>query len=253
MLLCVVVFVFSGYQLVAELIDARRGQKATDLAQSLSGISQEILTQEMQTTEQFEEVMDPNVQMLRKWDAAALQEKNPDVVGWIYVPDTVISYPILHAEDNNTYLRTSWTGEPSRAGSIILEANNQSDFRDFHTILYGHHMRNGTMFADIVKYKDDVFQKDHPYVYVATANFVGRYQVFAAYETPADSDVYCTSFADETQKQQVLQSYLAQRKWAEDLEISTLDQILTLSTCTGDGGYENRWVVQAVLTDCWEI
>lgn len=97
-----------------------------------------------------------------------LKKINPDIVGWIKVEDTVIDYPIVQTDDNETYLETDFEGKKSVAGTIYLDSDCEPDFSGRHNIIYGHHMKNGSMFKDIVKYKDEAFFKEHQRITVYT-------------------------------------------------------------------------------------
>ena len=105
-------------------------------------------------TEQEEETEAPYVSPI---DFEALAQINPDVVGWITIPDTNIDYPIVQSQDNDTYLRKSFEGESTAAGSIFLDFESQSDMEGYNNIIYGHHMKNGSMFKDVVEYKDEQY------------------------------------------------------------------------------------------------
>lgn len=196
--------------------------------------------------------VDHHAQQLLQWDASQLQQTNPHVIGWIYLPDTAISYPLMHTDNNDTYLYTAWDGTENNAGSIFLETRNSPDLADFNTIIYGHHMRNGSMFAALLDYADPAFRQSHPCVYLATEDTVYRYEIFAAYEAAVTSESYRLIFKDTGEKQVALQSYLNRSVWESSLVPKTSDNILTLSTCTGTGTYDTRWVVQAVRTDSWQ-
>lgn len=94
-------------------------------------------------------------------DFAALREMNPDVVAWLTIPGTAIDYPVVQTDDNEMYLKTDFEGNSSSAGAIYLDCDSDSDLQGKHSILYGHHMRNGSMFADIVKFKDEEFFREN--------------------------------------------------------------------------------------------
>lgn len=198
------------------------------------------------------EPMDEHAQYLSGLDIEALQQVNPDVFGWIYIPDTAVTYPLLRTENNSTYLSVAWDGTANRAGSIFLEAKNRLDLQDFNTIIYGHHMRNGTMFADIIHYQDQSFRDTHPCVYITTGSTIRRYEVFSAYEAGVTSDTYRLYFKDDAQKLSAICHYQEASVLAEGPTPTVDDCILTLSTCTGNSTYETRWVVQAILTGQWE-
>ena len=87
-------------------------------------------------------------------DFAVLDSQNPDVVAWIQIPGTQINYPVVQGKDNDYYLHRDLNGQKSTAGTIFLDYADQADFSSLHNVLYGHHMKNGSMFKDISRYKD---------------------------------------------------------------------------------------------------
>lgn len=186
-------------------------------------------------------------------DITALQEVNPDVLGWIRIPDTKIDYPLLSGEDNQQYLHTAWDGTANYAGSIYLEAQSSRDLSDFHSLIYGHNMANGSMFGNLILYSEQAFRDAHPYVYLNIGGTVHRYEVFAAYTAGIESDTYRIGFRSAGRKQQAIDYYQETSVISAPRQITPNDRILTLSTCTGNGDYDYRWVVQAVLDTTWSV
>lgn len=92
---------------------------------------------------------------------AALQKLNPDVCGWLTVPDTGIDYPVVHDPDNYTYINHNVYGEYALQGSIFMDFRSSSSFSDFYTLLYGHHMEGGHMFGDLDLFMDKEFFDAH--------------------------------------------------------------------------------------------
>ena len=189
---------------------------------------------------------DPHIETLENMDLTALREVNPDVVGWILIPDTVINYPLLQAEDNNYYLQRTWDGKSNAMGSIFLEQLSSPDLTDPNTIVYGHNMNDGSMFACLRDYREQEFWEAHPYVYILSDYGVYRYEIFSSYLASVKSNTYGVEFPTET-------SWLRfQEKALEDSVINTgvkpeaTDRVLTLSTCSG-AGHSSRWVVHARL------
>lgn len=194
------------------------------------------------------EPLPEEVQFLLESDLGSLRETNADVLGWIHIPDTVISYPLMRSKDNSEYLSLRWDRVYSVSGSIFLEQKNSADLSDFHTLIYGHNMRDGSMFGQLHNYRSQEFVDSQPYVYIATDDAILRYEVFSAYMANVTSDTYRLYFEDDARKQSCIDFYLEQSEVESDLVPTVEDQILTLSTCTGLGNYSYRWVVQTVLT-----
>ena len=175
----------------------------------------------------------------------ALQAVNSDVIGWIWIPNTGLSYPLVQGEDNDYYLNHGWNGKKVSAGSIFMDFNCAADLSDYNTIIYGHRMKNESMFAFLKYYKKPDYQRAHPYIYVKTGEATRCYEVFAAYEAPVGSVTYALTVTDEADKQSLIDFALSRSVIDMGVVPTTGARILTLSTCTGNG-YDTRWVVQAV-------
>lgn len=189
---------------------------------------------------------DPVMEEMAAIDLAALREVNEDVVGWIRIPDTKIDYPVMQGEDNDYYLKHTWDRRNNSVGSIFLEHLSNPELVDYNTIIYGHNMNNGSMFAGLRKYTTQKYWEEHPYVYIKTDQGVYRYEIFAAYKADVDSVTYGLSFNQTITKVNFLQYALETSKIDTQIIPGKYDRILTLSTCSGSG-YTTRWVVQARL------
>ena len=187
---------------------------------------------------------DEYADMLAELDLAALQACNSDVIGWIAIPDTQVFYPVMQTEDNAYYLSHTWKKEKSSVGAIFLEYQNPPDFSGFHSILYGHQMRDGSMFGGLRKYAEKSYLEEHPVIYLVTEEKVWRYNIFAVYEVGVEEIVYQQRIEEQGRQQELIQ--FATEHSVVDTKIlpSAEGNILTLSTCTGKG-YATRWVVQA--------
>lgn len=182
---------------------------------------------------------------LRDVNLTALRGISGDVIGWISIPDTGLSYPLVQGEDNDYYLNHAWDGTPTAAGSIFMEYRCAADFSDFNTIVYGHRMTYDAMFAFLKYYKSQSYWEAHPLVYIKEAGATRCYEIFAAYEVPVRSPVYALKLTDGADKQAVIDYALEQSVIQTGITPQSTDRILTLSTCTGNG-HDTRWVVQAV-------
>ena len=195
------------------------------------------------------EPADAPVVDLMALDLEALRQTNPDVLGWITIPDTVISYPLMKAEDNQEYLYQTWDGKYSKYGSIFLECRNSHDLSDFNTLIYGHNMRTDEMFGTLLDYGEQRYFESHPSIYIVTDAGVRRYDVFSAYEAKVVSDTYRLIFEDDARRQTALELYTGSSVLDTGIVPEVDDAILTLSTCTGRGTADLRFVVQAVLAE----
>lgn len=188
---------------------------------------------------------------LLELDLSPLQNANADVLGWIHIAGGDVSYPLLRSYDNRDYLYKTWEKKFSNAGSVFLECKNNRNLLDFNTIIYGHHMADGSVFAPMVNYRDPEYLAEHPYIYILTQGDLRRYEIFSAYEAALDSHTYRLHFPDEATRQVALEHYTNQSVVQTGIVPGVDDFILTLSTCVGNGTYETRWVVQARLTGIW--
>ena len=188
---------------------------------------------------------------LLELDLSPLQNANADVLGWIHIAGGDVSYPLLRSYDNRDYLYKTWEKKFSNAGSVFLECKNNRNLLDFNTIIYGHHMADGSVFAPMVNYRDPEYLAEHPYIYILTQGDLRRYEIFSAYEAALDSHTYRLHFPDEATRLAALEHYTNQSVVQTGIVPGADDFILTLSTCVGNGTYETRWVVQARLTGIW--
>ena len=122
------------------------------------------------------------------------------ICGWIAIPGTEISYPLVQGADNDYYLTHTWNQKSSAVGAIFMDCRCSADFSGFNTIVYGHRMNNGSMFAALKHYKKQDFLQAHPQVYVTNASGTHAYRIYAAYEAALDGTAYYSAFSDETIK-----------------------------------------------------
>ena len=177
-------------------------------------------------------------------DLSPLQEVNADVVGWIETPG-VLSYPLLQGGDNAYYLTHAWNGEENAAGAVFLDCRADACLGDFNTLIYGHRMRNGTMFGSLKHYKDADFWWENPSVTITNEDGTRRYDIYAAYEVGLTAAAYQREFSSPEEKQDFIRYGLERSVIDTGVTPTAEDTIITLSTCSG-GDRNTRWVVQAV-------
>ncbi|MCH5343757.1 MAG: class B sortase [Acetatifactor sp.] len=225
-------------------------QSRTDVENTRSG-----------TDVQTEEAVTDSLQALREMgvpipekdvDFAALQEEtNADIYAWIYVPDTQIDYPIVqHPTDNSYYLNYNLDGSKGYPGCIYTENYNKKDFSDPNTVIYGHNMKNGSMFAGLHLFEDSEFFEEHPYVYIYTEDGLLVYEIFAAHQSGNEHILYTYDFDSDTVYRNYLEDIFETRSMnsniREDAEVTEENRIITLSTCISSKP-NNRYLVQGVL------
>lgn len=189
---------------------------------------------------------DSNISYLSSIDLNALREVNPDVVGWIHIPNSLVNYPLMQGEDNQFYLEHTWEGSENPYGSIFLEHRNSPDLTDFNTIIYGHNMMNGSMFGGLSQYAYQWFWEWNRYIYIVTDEGVLRYEIFSSYLAAIDSGTYRIRFPETEDREAFLAMALENSQISTGITPAPTDRIITLSTCTGLG-YESRRVVHAYL------
>ena len=202
--------------------------------------------------EEPKEELPEEAKFLLDTDIEALRQVNGDVIGWICIPGTEVSYPLLKSKDNAEYLKLTWDGQYSRAGSIFMERRSSVDFSDFHTLIYGHNLQDGKMFSSLMEYRKQEYFDANPCVYIVTDDAILRYEVFSSYIADVVSDSYRLLFDDDGHKQRVIDFYLERSEVESELHPSAEDKILSLSTCTGWGNNDIRCIVHAVQTGVFE-
>ena len=193
-----------------------------------------------------EEKEDPTAAALAQLDLAALQEINGEVIGWITIPETGVSYPLLQGEDNRYYLDHMWTRDRSSVGAIFLDTACPADLSGFNAVIYGHRMRNGSMFGELRKYRDQDYWQAHPDVYIVNDSGVSRYRIFAACEAGVGALSYRLDLAKAEDREAMIDFALKYSVIDSGVTPDPESRVLTLVTCTGRG-YASRWIVQAVL------
>ena len=166
-------------------------------------------------------------------DFDALRAVNEDVVGWIYCEGTEINYPVLHGESNDQYLRHDYTREYNLNGSIFVDAANRDDFVDANTIIYGHHMNYGAMFANLDFWADQAYYDEHPVMWLLTP--VQDYQVVlvSGHHTSAHSDMYEIYAEHDAKFRRFLSEAIDQSDFvpAEDVTVNEGNNYVMLTTC----------------------
>ncbi|WP_270893553.1 class B sortase [Listeria welshimeri] len=226
------VFLFSGWKIGTELYENNHNRTILDDAKA-------VYTKEVTTTHVNGEVRD---------ELKSLQKLNKDMAGWLTIADTEIDYPILQSTDNDYYLHHNYKNEKARAGSIFKDYRNTNEFLDKNTIIYGHNMKDGSMFADLRKYLDKDFFKAHPTFSYESGLANYKVEIFSVYETTTDFYYIETDFPGKQDFDDYLEKVQQQSIYKSNVKVSSKDRIITLSTCDTEKDYEKgRMVIQGKL------
>lgn len=181
-------------------------------------------------------------------DFEYLKTLSKDVAAWIQIPGTQVNYPVMQGSDNEYYLKRLYNGKYNSMGSIFIDAVNSLDFSDRNTILHGHNMKNGSMFASLLKYREQNYYDSHPEILLYTESGDFKLEIISAYTTISESESYKISFIGEDEFAEFVAEAASLSDFVSPVKYTPGDRLVTLSTCTTTGGYtEYRYVVHALL------
>ena len=239
MLLFALIFCVSGYNLLSVLVEYKQGSSTyEDLRDQYMTISTPSTTdgQNEQATEAFQYVV--NFEELR--------QTNADVIGWIVGPDTVIDYPIMQGTNNDYYLNHLFTKKRNSSGSIFADYRHEHPFKCENTLVYGHRMNNGSMFASLSEYRNQEYYDEHPVLYILTDDVSYRVELFSGYVAKTTSNAFKYEFSSVTDYENYLKSISKRSNFKTDVSVTVYDRIVALVTCTYE--YDDaRYVVHGKL------
>lgn len=181
-------------------------------------------------------------------DFESLRKLNSDVVGWIYGPGTAINYPVVQGEDNSYYLTHMFDGRENKCGSIFMDSLNEADFSSTNSIIHGHHMRNGSMFASLTGYKAQSYYDTHPILWLTTPGKSYKVELFAGFVTETDSDAWQIEYSSREEYRAWLDKMIERSVFESDVKPGEDDRILTLATCSYEYS-DARFMVMGILTE----
>lgn len=241
--LAVAVFIFSGWKIYSIY---QEYQKGIDEYQGISSYVRQLESSKNTTSTDH---VGNEKEIILSIDFKSLEKINPDIIAWIYMPSTGISYPVTQCGDNETYLHRTFEGQTNGNGCIFADSQASSDFTDFNTFLYGHNMKNGTMFGSLKKLiRDDGLYDENPFFYIYTQDFIYKYKIYAYYVTPPDSDSYDSVLTKEEYKK-YLSRVISKSAFNCDVNPDSSQNTVTLSTCSGSGETKQRFLVHGILVE----
>lgn len=239
-IMCLAVFIYASFNLGAILLDYYQNRKVLHEVQ-------EIYYRET-TQDQEKDVEEANTTQIRSGFDELLNQ-NSHVVGWITIEDTQIDYPVLQADNNDEYMTKNFYGNESIAGSIFLDYRNDIASRDPNYVIYGHRMKDGSMFQHLTKFLDQAFFASHQTFTFDTLYDQYQAEIFAVYQTLTDFNYIQTDFESDEDFEQLIAEIQARSLYETEVDIKPGDQILTLSTCDYKlDANDGRLVVHAKLS-----
>ena len=173
-----------------------------------------------------------------------LLKTNKEIVGWINVPNTKVDYPIVKTSNNNFYLNHNILKKEDSSGAIFMDFRNDIEIMDKNTILYGHNMKNGTMFKGLMKYKDEDFLKENKIISFSTLYEDIKWEIFSAYVTDINFYYIQVNFKNSYEYESFLNNIKGKSMFDTSIDLNSSDNILTLSTCSYEFD-DARFVIHA--------
>ena len=234
------VFIFSGYKLYTIFGEYNKGES------EYKDIVRDVIHKiEPIEDENIGETSDEDPQYVV--DFEKLMATNPDTVAWIRFeePET-ISYPVVQGQDNSKYLKTTFEGKRNSAGTIFMDVSNAPDFTSKNTFVYGHNMKNGSMFGQLRKFKNSSYCSENPYFFIYTPDgMCSRYQIFSVCVVKDTSRSFEMNYPTDEAFMDYVSYIRSMSLYSVDAEVTTDSNIVTLSTCTNVSDDE-RLLVHAV-------
>ena len=180
--------------------------------------------------------------------AQSLNSAYPDALGWLYIPDTVISYPVMQSRDNDYYLSHAYDGTYLKAGSVYLDCRCEGRFQNPINIVYAHNMKNGSMFAQITRFKNESFFESHKYGWLATPEAVYRIDFFSLAVADWHDDLY----KGDTFISEWIPHIYDKSAVSREMTYTADDRFVSFSTCSYE--FENaRNILTGKLVETKEV
>lgn len=257
-LICLGVLAVSLIQIARYVLDYSKGKNTYEEAQAKFGISDVTIPDttdlssdstdknELSTETEVNPVLLQAAEAFKDCDFKALQDINSEIIGWIIIPGTRISYPICQGKDNDFYLSHTFDQTYNRVGSIFADYRISHPFDDKNTVLYGHHMRDQSMFAGLMAYQKKETWEKNPYVYICTPDSLYVYEIYSAFQGDPYGLSYHIGFSSDTDTEEFINYTQSNAYYTTEIIPQKEDKFLTLSTCTGNG-HAKRMIVHCRL------
>ena len=252
-IICVIVFIYAASQLWMIFQDYQRASNEYD------ALAEQVLIETEEKSDKNTEIFNEKKEQVKEQsildlpydydvpsysvDLPSVKAQNTDTVGWIILPDTKINYPIVKSKDNTEYLTTTFEGQTANSGAIFLDMYCESDFSNQNSIIYGHNMKNGSMFRALNNLTDKEYFWRHHIFCIDIGNGFEEYEIISCYETvETDLSSWQIGFESEEAYAQWL-NQIAKRCTYDCADYDVSKQTITLSTCRGESGGPGRFIV----------
>lgn len=264
MLIALVVFIFSGYTLYGFYKEYQKGSNEYDNLESsyasdegesedLDALEDEAALQDISGREVANILWDGKEltvpTMKNPIDFSELQQVNEDIAGWLRIRALDISYPVVQGEDNDYYLHRTFEKEDNFAGCLFVNCDNDRDFTDQNTIIYGHNMKNGSMFGKLKQFREEETYNKSKYFWMFTPDLIFQYRIFSAMVVNKTGLAYQTFYSDEDFNEWINKAFEGSEVENSGIQVTSDDHVVTLSTCTGDDS--TRFVVMGKLVQIY--
>lgn len=236
LIICLCVFVFSAYNIFKYILEENASTKMNNklLEQAVSVV----------IPDNIENKKDGKETLPIKVDFKVLKQKNKDIIGWIYLEDSIINYPVLQSNNNDYYLHRLINGKYNPAGSLFMDYRCDYKLTDRNTIIYGHNMKSDTMFGTLQKYKKQEYYEKNKNIYYFTPEKNYIIKLFAGCTIPSESDIY--NLNELTQNR--ISKLIEKSDFKSDIVVTEEDNIMILSTCSYE--YDGaRYIVMGVINE----
>ena len=243
--------IFAAWRLSSFLLNYHRDRSAYN---ELASSATTILAQPTEQTEEAEVVSGSVTggrvvsELPLSVDWEYLRGLNSDIVGWLYCPDTIINYPVVQSEDHEFYLTHGFDKNPNTSGALFADRNSVLGIEQSNYIIYGHNMKDESMFGTFKNYVNQSYYEQHPTLYYLTPNGSYRIDLICAHVVESTYDNFPGYFSNLGDYQSYINQIASEAFWINYDLITTEYQLMTLSTCTSAAGYDDaRFVVHGMM------
>lgn len=229
-IILVFVFVFSALNIAKIFYDYSKADNTYEAIQNdYVTFNEQVVSRDQSENGDPEQIKASEIPITVDFDA--LLERNGDVTGWLYCPETAVNYPIVQGQSNDQYLHRDIDGNHLKSGTLFVDYRNGTLGTDANYIIYGHNMKNGSMFNALAKYKKQAYYDSHPIMYYLTPEGNYRLELFAGRVVKRDDEIYTFNQSNE-ELQGLLDEYKSKSTFESAVEPGPDDIIITLSTCS---------------------